>query len=168
MAWSPFETPLDRVASAYRESLSSEPTFSKENKRSVDDAVFLGTEFYEMLHKRYGLPLDEGFPVLRNLPGDKALELTRLFREWLQVTRDVVLPLADAIEQADKAIVSNSQLLHCYANRMDELLSQWDTTLTQANVAYRDTELNEDESRAFHETTAAGRGRIKLKTPPAA
>jgi len=134
----------------------------------LDEQVYWGVELYEILLGRYGIPQDDGFTKLRALPADKANEATRLFRDWLTFTREVVLPAVAAVERADRTIVSNAPHLHCFASRMGDLLAQWDDTLTQANVVYRETDLTDEESRAFHESVAAGRGRVKFRAPPAA
>lgn len=167
MPRSPFQSPLDLAVSAYRASLLPDAAFSPEYRWCVEEAVFLGGELYETLRKRYDIPLDDGIAELRRLPADKALEAVRQFRDWLRITRETILPAADSIEQTENKILANCPLLHCYADRMEGLITQWDATLTQANVVYRDTDLSEEESRIFHESMASrSRGRVRLKTPP--
>jgi len=166
MPRSPFPTPLDAVICGYRQSLAPDPKVSPQDMEQLEHSAFYGVEAYEFMLKALGLPLDDGLPDLRALPRNVAIEVTRHFRDWLRITRDEILPQIDAAERAGRISISNAQNLRSYAGRMESLLSQWDATLTQANVSYRDTELSEEDVRIFRDAQAAGRGKIKFRSPP--
>jgi len=166
MPRTPFPTPFDAVICGYRQSLAPDPKISPQLKEQLEHATFYGVEAYDIMLKAHGLPLDDGFRELMALPRNVAVEATRHFRDWLRITREHLLPAIDRVEREERTNISNAQNLRSYADRMESLLSQWDATLPQANVGYRDTELSEEDVRIFRDAQEAGRGKIKFRSPP--
>lgn len=158
-------SPLDRQLGAYGDNTVPEDVLPTDYRHWVEDVVVVGTEVYEMLDKRHRL--SEGLASLRRRSDPEAVEAMHRLRDWLTTTRTVVLPAIPAIEGDDFNAVPNSPHLRTYADRAEGMLREWDATLTQANVGWRDTEVSDEGSQAFHEAVSGGRAKVKFKTPPA-
>lgn len=161
----PIHSPLDSQLVAYRNAQTPEGALPAEVRKWVEEAVLVGTEVYEMLARAHRL--GDGLDQLRRRSGVEAVEAMRRLREWLTATRDLVLRVVAQVEQQEGYnAVSNTQHLRTYAARAEGLLKEWDGTLTQANVAWRDTELTPEEGEAVAELMRSGGAKAKFKRPP--
>ena len=157
-------TPLDFQLDAYRNSQTLQNALPTETRKWLEEAVIVGADVYEMLDRRHRL--FEGLESLRRRSGTEAEEAMRRLREWLTVTRNIVLHFVDQVEQVEGFnAVGTTQHLRPYIERADGLLKEWDATVTQANVCWRETELTPEEGNTVAEIVREGRAKAKFKRP---
>lgn len=163
MSHTPAVSPLDRQLWAYRDTAVPEDGLFIEYRRWVEDIVVVGTEVYEMLDKRHRL--SEGLDSFRRRSGPEAVEAMHRVHDWWTTTQTVVLPAIQRIEGDTFNAVPNSPHLRTYADRAEGMLREWDATLTQANVAWRDAELTSAEGERVAEVIMSGQAKARFNRP---